>query len=166
MRRFFKEMKIAFLPILFLSVVSFSVLPAQNRMRPPLPGQPEKEQTHRAAVFNSNYSIRLHGKLHTGEDVDISALGVGPAFQISIPMGERGLLSCEYNVIEREGVYFISYTVAAQVAVKLGTSNYEFREHRLEGNTICELGSSVEIFKNGEEALSLSLAEAAKTPKS
>ena len=158
-------MKAIFALVVFFSITSLVLLPARDRVVPTNSNRTSKPERPRGVgVFSENHSLRLHGKLHTGANVDVSTIGVGPIFIVNTPTkSEGGGLVCQYSVTERDGVYSISYTVGVRVRIETsrmnGNINYEYRDYTLEGNTICEIGSSVAIFKNGEESLNLSLVK-------
>ncbi|MDP0492246.1 MAG: hypothetical protein Q7Q71_14445 [Verrucomicrobiota bacterium JB023] len=156
------RMKTSMLLVFVVSVGFGSLLTAQN---PPVPTT-KKHSAHsqKEHVFSANHSINLQGTLPSGKAVNVSTIGVGPLFFVNVPIdGEGNTLSCRYSVMEQDGKYLISYTVAVQARIESGRANgprnFEYREYTVEGKAICEVGTAVEIFRNGEEVLSLSVDE-------
>ena len=159
-------MRAAFLLIILSSMASLTVLQAQSQKprQRIVPAQGRSEPARSVVAFSNNHSIRLHGNLQTGTSVDVSTTGVGPDFAISVPMEDgKTSLSCQYSVEEREGNYFINYSVSVRARIESGRTsgnvNYEYRDYIVQGNALCTIGSSITIFKRGEESLKLSITK-------
>ena len=153
-------MKKTILSIALLLACSLLQVSAQNRSVAPR----QSEQNQKSSVLAVNHSIRLQGVLPDGGAVDVSTTGIGPKFMANVPLNQGARsLSCGYTLSESEGTYYISYSVSIRIRFQMGETNgqanYQYRDYVLEGKVICNPGSSVVIFKNGEETLSIKLVE-------
>lgn len=155
-------MKTKILIALIISVSFGNLLIAQNRPAPRTKRQSNESQKEQ--VFSTNHSINLQGELPSGKVVNVSAIGVGPLFAMTVPLDdEGGILSCRYNITEQDGKYLVSYSMGVRAKLESGgangSGNFEYRDYTIEGKALCEVGATVSIFKNGEDILSLSVTE-------
>lgn len=128
--------------------------------------------------INRNLTVRLEGELARDLKVDLAITGTGPRLMMDQLVGDDDAnLTCEYQIQEKDGAFRVSYSVGVRVAVPSprppvpdssgqpqppqGPVSITYRDVVIRGDIICRLGEPVEILRNGDRKLRLTLKDPA-----
>jgi len=104
--------------------------------------------------------------LGTGEDIDMTLVGVGPVFSADQLVGDdMAVVNCSYTVLKAEdGGFHVGYRISCRIRMKTSkvkdSYNYEYRDVTLNGSVICQPAKPVTLLRNGEKSLKLTISKA------
>jgi len=147
---------------------------------PQPPGVPAirnpQPQSEPSAELDQNLTIRLEGEVAKDLKIDLSITGTGPKWLMDQVVGDDGsVLTCEYQIAEKDGTFRVTYSVGVRVAIATPSSrpagpaipgqpqppqpaaSISYRDCVIRGTVACRLGEPVEILKNGNQRVQLTL---------
>ena len=144
-----------------LTLSSISVN-AQNRVRHTSPQKISMNVQKSDSILDGykqisiNHTLRLHGITPTGEKINLSVIGVGQDILGDCLIGPKTILHYSYKIYRKDNSYLVYYSIA------IG-SRQLYQDILIKGAVICKSGKEVEIYKNGDQSLKLSISETPNT---
>lgn len=129
-----------------------------------------------SAALDQNLTIRLEGEVAKNVKIDLSITGTGPKWLMDQIVGDddESVLSCEYQIEEKDGTFRVTYSVGVRVAVPSSRpasapvpgqpqppqpgGSISYRDCVIRGTVACRLGEPVEILKNGNQRVQLTIS--------
>ncbi len=147
--------------------------PLQAPQVPPVPRQPQPETA--ASIPAENITLSLSGALGEGLPIDVSLTGCGREFRCEITMGSVTIGedeipvigSLSFTVTVQDGDRIVQYSVGYRIPTPTATNrgpqvintSISYQEMVVTGEARCVLDKDVQIFKNGETALTLKITK-------
>lgn len=151
-----------------LLVLPLSAQERQRRTRiDPPPNGNSVEAPEGSRPLEKNITIHLGGTTGQGGAVDLSLTGTGPTFLSDEFLGGDGsTVNLEIIVKATEKGYILTYLMGTRLKIadegEGKPQSYTYRDFVTRGSVFCLPGKAVEIVKNGEKSISLTVSEAAE----